>query len=139
MKDPTRSWKLSPMDLESRSRWVEYSKAKDAMFAHTDTKQSPWRVVQADNKKSARLNCIRHLLSVIHYEDLTPTPPELPPRPPPKTTPGRRSKTRRSCRRSTEAPANAHSQLCSPPVAMPALTSAACGDVRLDRRECDDG
>ncbi len=80
MKDPTRSWKLSPMDLESRSKWVEYSKAKDAMFAHTDTKQSPWRVVPADNKRSARLNCIRHLLSVIPYEDLTPTPPELPPR-----------------------------------------------------------
>ena len=81
MKDPTRSWKLSPMDLESRSKWVEYSKAKDAMFAQTDTKQSPWRVVRADNKKAARLNCIRHLLSVIPYQDLTPTPPELPPRP----------------------------------------------------------
>ncbi len=81
MNDPTRSWKLSPMDLESRSKWVEYSKAKDAMFAHTDTKQSPWRVVPADNKKTARLNCIRHLLSVIPYEDLTPSPPDLPPRP----------------------------------------------------------
>jgi len=81
MDDPTRSWKLSPMDLESRSKWVDYSKAKDAMFAHTDTKQSPWRVVKADNKKTARLNCIRHLLSIIPYEDLTPTPPELPPRP----------------------------------------------------------
>jgi polyphosphate kinase len=82
MLDPTRSWKLSPMDLESRSKWAEYSKAKDAMFAHTDTKQSPWRVVKADNKKCARLNCIRHLLSLIPYKDLTPTPPELPPRPP---------------------------------------------------------
>jgi polyphosphate kinase 2 len=82
MLDPTRSWKLSPMDLESRSKWAEYSKAKDAMFAHTDTKQSPWRVVKADNKKCARLNCIRHLLSMIPYKDLTPTPPELPPRPP---------------------------------------------------------
>ena len=82
MLDPTRSWKLSPMDLESRSKWEEYSKAKDAMFAHTDTKQSPWRVVKADNKKCARLNCIRHLLSLIPYKDLTPTPPELPPRPP---------------------------------------------------------
>jgi polyphosphate kinase 2 len=82
MNDPTRSWKLSPMDIESRSKWVEYSYAKDAMFKHTDTKQAPWRVVRADNKKAARLNCIRHLLSVIPYEDLTPAmPPELPPRP----------------------------------------------------------
>jgi polyphosphate kinase len=82
MNDPTRSWKLSPMDLESRSKWVEYSKAKDAMFAHTDTKQSPWRVVKADDKKCARLNCIRHLLSLVAYKDLTPSPPELPARPP---------------------------------------------------------
>jgi polyphosphate kinase 2 len=82
MDDVTRSWKLSPMDVESRARWVEYSHAKDRMFAHTDTKQSPWRVVKADNKKCARLNCIRHLLSVIPYQDLTPTPIELPPRPP---------------------------------------------------------
>jgi polyphosphate kinase len=82
MNDRTRSWKLSPMDIESRSKWVEYSMAKDAMFRHTDTKQSPWRVVKADNKKTARLNCIRHLLSIIPYEDLTPTPPQLPPRPP---------------------------------------------------------
>jgi polyphosphate kinase len=81
MKDLTRSWKLSPMDLESRSKWVEYSHAKDAMFKHTDTKQSPWRVVRADDKKSARLNCIHHLLSIIPYQDLTPTPAELPPRP----------------------------------------------------------
>jgi len=81
MADPTRSWKLSPMDMESRSRWVEYSMAKDAMFAQTDIKQAPWRVVKADEKKSARLNCIRHLLSLIPYQDLTPTPPELPPRP----------------------------------------------------------
>ena len=82
MNDPTRSWKLSPMDIESRSKWVEYSHAKDAMFAHTDTKQSPWRVVRADDKKSARLNCIRHLLSLIPYKDVTPpAPPELPPRP----------------------------------------------------------
>jgi polyphosphate kinase len=81
MKDLTRSWKLSPMDLESRSKWVEYSHAKDAMFAHTDTKQAPWRVVRADDKKSARLNCIHHLLSLIPYQDLTPTPAELPPRP----------------------------------------------------------
>ncbi len=81
MNDPTRSWKLSPMDVESRSRWIEYSKAKDTMFAHTDIKQAPWYVVKADVKKCARLNCISHLLSMIPYKDLTPTPPELPPRP----------------------------------------------------------
>ncbi|MEM7398213.1 MAG: polyphosphate kinase 2 [Pseudomonadota bacterium] len=81
MVDPTRSWKLSPMDVESRSRWVEYSRAKDAMFAYTDIKQAPWFVVKADNKKLARLNCISHLLGQIDYGDLTPTPPELPPRP----------------------------------------------------------
>lgn len=81
MKDPTRSWKLSPMDLESRSRWIEYSKAKDTMFAHTDIKQAPWHVVKADVKKCARLNCITHFLSKIDYEDLTPTPPKLSPRP----------------------------------------------------------
>jgi polyphosphate kinase len=80
INDPTRRWKLSPMDLESRARWVEYSKAKDEMFAHTDTKQSPWYVVNADNKKRARLNCIHHLLSLIPYEDLTPEPIVLPPR-----------------------------------------------------------
>lgn len=65
MNDRSRSWKLSPMDLESRSRWVEYSRAKDAMFKHTDIKQAPWYVVGADNKTSARLNCISHLLSII--------------------------------------------------------------------------
>lgn len=78
IKDPTKRWKLSPMDLESRTRWVEYSKAKDQMFAHTDIKQVPWYVVNADNKKKARLNCISHLLSMIPYEDLTPNPVELP-------------------------------------------------------------
>ena len=81
MDDPTRSWKLSPMDVESRSRWIEYSKAKDTMFAHTDIKQAPWHVVKADSKKCARLNCITHLLSKIKYEDLTPTPPKLSARP----------------------------------------------------------
>lgn len=80
IEDPTKRWKLSPMDLESRRKWVEYSKAKDDMFAHTDTKQSPWFVVDADNKKRARLNCIRHLLSLIPYKDLTPQPIKLPPR-----------------------------------------------------------
>jgi len=78
--DPTRRWKLSPMDLESRLRWVEYSIAKDEMFKFTDTKQSPWYVVNADNKPRARLNCIAHLLSMIPYEDLTPPKLELPPR-----------------------------------------------------------
>jgi len=78
--DPTKRWKLSPMDLESRRRWVEYSRAKDEMFAHTDIKQAPWYVVEADNKKRARLNCMRHLLSMIPYEDLTSAPFELPPR-----------------------------------------------------------
>lgn len=80
IKDPTRRWKLSPMDLQSRKRWVEYSKAKDSMFAHTDIKQAPWYVVNADVKKHARLNCIKHLLSMIPYQDLTPPAIELPPR-----------------------------------------------------------
>lgn len=80
MDDITRRWKLSPMDLESRKRWVEYSRAKDDMFRFTDTKQSPWYVVQADDKKRARLNCISHLLSLIPYEDLTPPKMELPPK-----------------------------------------------------------
>jgi len=77
---PTKHWKLSPMDLQSRSRWVEYSKAKDEMFAHTDIKQAPWNVVNGDNKKRARLNVITHLLSMIDYQDLSPAPVELPPR-----------------------------------------------------------
>ncbi|UCF36844.1 MAG: polyphosphate kinase 2 [Acidobacteriota bacterium] len=77
---PTKRWKLSPMDLESRARWLEYSMAKDEMFRYTDTKQSPWWVVHADDKKRARLNCISHLLGMIRYEDLTPPPIELPPR-----------------------------------------------------------
>ena len=80
IKDPTKRWKLSPMDLESRAKWVEYSKAKDTMFNYTDIKQAPWYVVDADDKKRARLNCISHLLSVIPYEDLTPEPIKLPPR-----------------------------------------------------------
>ena len=78
--DPTKRWKLSPMDVESHTKWIEYSKAKDEMFAHTDTKQSPWWVVHADDKKRARLNCIKHLLSTILYEDLTPKPIKLPKR-----------------------------------------------------------
>jgi len=79
LKDVTKRWKLSPMDLESRRRWVDYSQAKDEMFAHTDTKQVPWYVVNADNKKRARLNVIRHLLSLIPYRDLTPEAIQLPP------------------------------------------------------------
>ena len=78
--DRTKRWKLSPMDLESRKRWVEYSKAKDEMFAHTDIEEAPWYVVEADVKKRARLNCISHLLSMIPYQDLTPDPVDLPPR-----------------------------------------------------------
>ncbi len=78
--DPTKRWKLSPMDLESRNRWVEYSRAKDEMFAYTDIKQAPWYVVDADDKKKARLNCISHLLSLIPYKDLTPQKIKLPPR-----------------------------------------------------------
>jgi polyphosphate kinase 2 len=78
--DPTKRWKLSPMDMQSRARWVEYSRAKDDMFAYTDIKQAPWYVVNADDKMCARLNCIRHLLSLIPYRDLTPEPIVLPPR-----------------------------------------------------------
>lgn len=77
---PTKRWKLSPIDLESRSHWLDYSKAKDAMFAHTDTKQSPWFVVEADDKKRARLNVIHHFLKQIDYEHLSQTPITLPPR-----------------------------------------------------------
>jgi polyphosphate kinase 2 len=82
IEDPMRRWKLSPMDLMARERWVEYSKAKDAMFAYTDIKQAPWWVVDADDKRRARLNCIAHLLSMIPYEDVLPPALELPPRQP---------------------------------------------------------
>ncbi len=78
LEEPHKRWKLSPMDLESRSRWIDYSKAKDQMFAHTDIKQAPWYVVESDIKKHARLNCIAHLLTMVPYEDLTPEPIELP-------------------------------------------------------------
>ena len=80
IKDRTKRWKLSDMDLQSRAKWVDYSKAKDIMFAHTDIKQAPWYVVNADNKKRARLNCISHLLSMIPYKDIKPRPIKLPPR-----------------------------------------------------------
>ena len=70
IKDPLKQWKLSPMDVQSRARWLEYSKAKDEMFAHTDIKQAPWFVVKSDIKKHARLNCISHFLSMIPYKTI---------------------------------------------------------------------
>ncbi|MBN1453578.1 MAG: polyphosphate kinase 2 [Anaerolineales bacterium] len=76
--DRTKRWKLSPMDLGSRTHWIEYSRAKDEMFKFTDIKQAPWWVVDSDDKRRARLNCISHLLNMISYEDLTPEPIELP-------------------------------------------------------------
>ena len=78
--DPKRRWKLSPMDLESWNRWLDYSKAKDRMMEYTDIKHSPWYVVPSDDKKRARLNCINHILSQIPYEDILPEPIELPAR-----------------------------------------------------------
>jgi polyphosphate kinase 2 len=78
--DPTKRWKISPMDVTSRSHWVDYSRAKDAMFAATDTPDSPWWVVEANDKKRARLNCISHLLGTVAYEDTTPERIVLPPR-----------------------------------------------------------
>lgn len=80
LDDPAKRWKLGPIDIASRDKWVEYSKAKDENFRHTDIPEAPWNVVNADNKKRARLNCIAHLLSQIPYEDLTPEPIKLPPR-----------------------------------------------------------
>jgi polyphosphate kinase 2 len=77
-KDPLKRWKLSPMDLESRRRWVEYSRAKDEMFVYTDIPEVPWQVVEADDKRRARINCIAHLLSTIPYKDRSPGPIELP-------------------------------------------------------------
>ena len=82
LKDPLKVWKLSPMDLESRMRWVEYSKAKDEMFSYTDTKDSPWWVVNADDKRRARLNMIHHLMGQIPYEDVTHHDLDLAERPP---------------------------------------------------------
>ncbi len=80
IRNPTKRWKLSPMDMESRKHWIEYSKAKDVMFAATDKSKSPWNVVEADNKKKARLNCIAHLLAQIPYEHMMPVEVEVPPR-----------------------------------------------------------
>ena len=80
LAEPHKRWKLSPMDLESLTRWEEYSEAKDNMFAYTDTKKSPWYVVNSDVKKHAHINCISHFLSQIPYEDLTPKEIQLPER-----------------------------------------------------------
>ena len=78
INDPTRRWKISPMDLQSRARWSDYSQAKDQMMLYTDTPLSPWYVVDANVKRRARLNCIHHLLSQIPYEEIQPPPIELP-------------------------------------------------------------
>ena len=79
--DPTRRWKLSPMDLKSRDLWVAYSRAKDEMFRYTHTPEAPWYTVESDDKRRARLNCISHLLDTIEYQDVLPDPIELPARP----------------------------------------------------------
>ena len=79
--DPTRRWKLSPMDLEARNRWVDFSRAKDEMFTRTNIPEAPWFTVEADDKRRARLNCLRHILSKVPWEDMTPPGIKLPPRP----------------------------------------------------------
>lgn len=84
LEDPMRRWKLSPMDLESISRWEDYSRAKDEMFVHTDVAEAPWYVVESEDKRSARINMIAHLLSTIPYYEVRRPPLELPPRPPSK-------------------------------------------------------
>ena len=76
--DPLKRWKLSPVDVASRAHWVDYSRAKDAMFVHTDTDRSPWWVVEADDKRRARINCISHLLSVVPYTDVLEAEVHLP-------------------------------------------------------------
>src|SRR5271166_2350754 len=78
IQDTSKRWKLSPMDLESHRRWYDYSRARDAMLAATDTAQAPWYIVPSDDKKRARLNCIRDILSRIPYEEVPYTPPKLP-------------------------------------------------------------
>jgi polyphosphate kinase 2 len=80
LNDPAKRWKLSQIDLEARARWVDYAEAKDEMFAYTDTKESPWFVVEADDKRTARLNLIAHLLDQIRYERVVHESMELPPR-----------------------------------------------------------
>ena len=81
LDDPMRRWKLSPMDLESITRWEDYSRAKDEMFVHTDIPEAPWYVVDSADKRRARLNMIAHLLSTVAYHDVQRLPLELPPRP----------------------------------------------------------
>jgi polyphosphate kinase 2 len=80
IEDPSKNWKLSAMDLEARARWVDYAEAKDEMFAYTDTKDSPWFVVEADDKRTARLNLISHLLETVPYERVPAAEIELPER-----------------------------------------------------------
>jgi polyphosphate kinase 2 len=82
LEDPMRQWKLSPMDLESVTRWEDYSRSKDEMFVHTDIPEAPWNVVDSDDKRRARINMIAHLLSTIPYHDVQRMPLSLPPRPP---------------------------------------------------------
>ena len=82
VEDPTKRWKLSPMDMEARNRWQAYSRAKDHMLVHTDIDQARWYVVNSDNKKRAQLNCIAHLLSLLPYKDVVPNKMKLPKRKP---------------------------------------------------------
>jgi polyphosphate kinase len=84
LDDPMRRWKLSPMDLESITRWENYSRAKDEMFVHTDIPEAPWHVLESDDKRSARINMIAHLLSTVPYSDVKPPSLKLPPRPAPQ-------------------------------------------------------
>jgi polyphosphate kinase 2 len=94
LEDPSKRWKLSVMDVQARARWVDYSEAKDEMFAYTDIKESPWYVIETDNKRSAHLNLINHLLSLIPYQPVPHDHIDLPPRQqrsykrPPKSTQG---------------------------------------------------
>jgi polyphosphate kinase len=81
LDDPMRRWKLSPMDLESITRWEDYSRAKDEMFVHTDIPEAPWYVVESTDKRRARINMIAHLLSTVPYHAVQPRPLKLPPRP----------------------------------------------------------
>lgn len=80
-EDPLRQWKLSPMDLESITKWEDYSRAKDEMFIHTDIPAAPWYTVESEDKKRSRINVISHLLSTVPYEHIAPELPEIPPRP----------------------------------------------------------
>jgi len=80
INDPSKRWKLSPMDLQARARWVDYSEAKDQMFAYTDIQEAPWYVVETDNKQAAHLNLITHLLSLVPHEDVPHEQIKLPPR-----------------------------------------------------------